>query len=101
VWEAEGRAAEARAQATLILDVPTTAHIAPLRAHFAAGTWGAHFAKGSDERRVHAVFHLLGPGVLEDPTYAVFMRGFPPDVHVRVFAGSGRGGVADEGCSMS
>jgi ribonuclease Z len=33
---------------------------------------------------VRAIFHICGPGVLEDERYIAFMNGFAPGAHVRL-----------------
>lgn len=71
----------------MILDVPTPEHIPELVASFTENPFYARFRSKAEEDakeyHVHAVFHLCGPGVLEDERYKAFMRGFADGVHVR------------------
>ncbi|OSX63293.1 hypothetical protein POSPLADRAFT_1045665 [Postia placenta MAD-698-R-SB12] len=70
---------------TMILDVPTPEHIPELVASFTENPFYARFRSKAEEDakeyHVHAVFHLCGPGVLEDERYKAFMRGFADGVH--------------------
>lgn len=38
----------------------------------------------SSDYVVRVIFHMCGDGVLEDERYKAFMRGFGPDVRVRL-----------------
>ncbi|KAI0305153.1 hypothetical protein B0F90DRAFT_1701754 [Multifurca ochricompacta] len=66
----------------MIMDVPTPDHIESLVSAFATPAYSAFRIKKPESRKdyaVHAVYHLLGPDVLEDERYISFMNGFSDD----------------------
>ncbi|KAH9053195.1 hypothetical protein EDB87DRAFT_1815754 [Lactarius vividus] len=66
----------------MILDVPTPDHIESLVSAFATPAYSNFRLKTPDSRKdyaVHAIYHLLGSGVLEDERYKSFMNGFSDD----------------------
>jgi ribonuclease Z len=68
----------------VVVDVPTKEHIASLRDGFNAGVFKRFRSKevvDTKEYDVRVVYHLLGPGILEDPAYLEFMNGFKDGVH--------------------
>ncbi|KAI0777745.1 hypothetical protein BD413DRAFT_640429 [Trametes elegans] len=73
------------AQSVLVLDVPTPAHILSVLASFSESPFFSQYRSKAEEVRkkhpVHAVFHLLGEGVLEDERYKEFMNGFSDETH--------------------
>lgn len=70
----------------LVLDVPTRAHIPSLVAAFNDSPLYRKFRSTSPEHTseiaVRSIFHICGPGVLEDKRYIDFMNGFVPDAQV-------------------
>jgi ribonuclease Z len=67
----------------LVLDVPSVDYLPSLTEAFGDESWFARFKEQHrEERHVHAVFHLLGDGVLEDARYKDFINSFPSDVEV-------------------
>lgn len=72
----------------LVLDIPTPNHIPSLIKAFEDPSYFARFRSATEEerkeRRVHAVFHLCGDGVLEDERYKTFMNTFSLDTQVRI-----------------
>ena len=70
----------------LILDVPTTAYVPSLIASFADSPFFSPYrSKDEATRRQHplfAVYHLCGPGVIEDERYKSFMSGFSDETYV-------------------
>jgi ribonuclease Z len=74
-------------QVTMIIDVPTLGHIDSLVSSFSEPFYAA-FRSRADENikryNVQAVFHILGAGVLDDPRYQGFLRGFADRTHVRI-----------------
>lgn len=71
--------------ATLILDIPSKAHIPSLLSAFDNSPFYAKFRSTLPEDLrtyvVRSVFHICGDGVLEDERYIAFMNGFAPSVH--------------------
>ena len=66
----------------MIFDVPAPDHIESLISAFAAPAYSNFRVKHPDSRKdyaVHAIYHLLGSGVLEDERYKSFMGGFSDD----------------------
>ncbi|KAI0826548.1 hypothetical protein BC628DRAFT_239357 [Trametes gibbosa] len=73
------------AQSIIILDVPSPAYIPSVIASFTESPFFAKYRSRKESLRkshpVHAVFHLCGEGVLEDPQYKMFMKGFSNETH--------------------
>ncbi|KZT10496.1 uncharacterized protein LAESUDRAFT_810112 [Laetiporus sulphureus 93-53] len=72
----------------LLLDVPTPTHIPQVVATFTENPFYSRFHSKSEndqsEYRVHIIYHLCGPGVLEDERYKAFMRGFANHVNHQI-----------------
>ncbi|KAH9852566.1 hypothetical protein C2E23DRAFT_826150 [Lenzites betulinus] len=72
-------------QSVLILDVPSPAYIPSLVTSFTESPFFAKYRSRKESERkehpIHAVFHLCGEGVLEDPRYKTFMNGFFDETH--------------------
>ncbi|KIY46216.1 hypothetical protein FISHEDRAFT_48033 [Fistulina hepatica ATCC 64428] len=64
----------------LFLDVPSVDHIASLSSNFTDSPFYRRFRSDDEadkkEYNVHVVYHVLGRGVLDDPRYIAFMKGF-------------------------
>ncbi|KAH9479322.1 tRNAse Z TRZ4, mitochondrial [Psilocybe cubensis] len=75
--------------AIVILDVPSVAHISSLISSFQESDfyqkfWAkdpAVFETTEREYNMRVVYHMCGPGVLEDKRYKAFMHGFGPIAH--------------------
>ncbi|KAK7062530.1 hypothetical protein VNI00_000018 [Paramarasmius palmivorus] len=69
----------------IILDIPTPAHIASAIRPFTESSFYKKFRTNDEEHlkeyTVRTVYHILGDGVLEDPRYKEFMRGFWDDAN--------------------
>ena len=74
----------------IILDIPTVAHIPAVVSAFTKSDFYAKFRSRKAEDRIeyltNVVYHLCGPGVIEDSRYQAFMRGFNSTVNVRLFS---------------
>ncbi|KIJ28166.1 hypothetical protein M422DRAFT_235713 [Sphaerobolus stellatus SS14] len=62
--------------AMIIIDCPSPEHIPSL-----TGSKSFEAYQGNNSIRLHCMFHLLGPGILEDPRYVQWLEKFGPDVH--------------------
>ncbi|KAI0264706.1 hypothetical protein BC834DRAFT_882205 [Gloeopeniophorella convolvens] len=63
----------------MVLDVPSPSHIDSLTSAFDTPAYSSFRVKKVDEQKdqvVHIIHHILGPGVLEDERYKLFMNGF-------------------------
>jgi len=62
-------------------------HIPAVISAFAESDFYARFRSRKAEDRIeyltNVVYHLCGPGVIEDARYQAFMRGFDSNVNVR------------------
>ena len=70
----------------IVLDVPSLAHIPAVVTAFTESDFYAKFRSRRMEDRIeyqtNVVYHLCGPGVIEDSRYQAFMRGFNSQVYV-------------------
>lgn len=70
----------------IILDVPTIAHIPAAISAFTKSDFYAKFRSRKVEDGIeyltNVVYHLCGPGVIEDSRYQAFMRGFNSNINV-------------------
>jgi ribonuclease Z len=73
-------------QVTIILDIPTVAHIPAVVSAFTKSDFYAKFRSRKSEDRIeyltNVVYHLCGPGVIEDLRYQAFVRGFNSQANV-------------------
>ncbi|THH10213.1 hypothetical protein EW146_g8446 [Bondarzewia mesenterica] len=68
----------------IVLDVPSPDHVPSLASSFNTPFYSVFRSKAQEDAKkynVHAIYHLLGDGVLEDERYKAFMNGFADHTH--------------------